>query len=95
MMTLTGLEAILLAGGVAFVSGLLTKAWTDSYMISRTECDQHRAACSPLMERLDKMEIMLESQCKLIRLLLSKVGIPIEEQLRLERDTLGGNGIVK
>lgn len=85
-MMLTGLEVALLAGAVASVTGVGVKLLCDKGYVTRLECRNWRETClvRELGEKIDRVESRQDEQSKMIRLVLAKLRVPIEDQIKME-----------
>jgi hypothetical protein len=74
-MTFSPLEAALIAGFVSTVVGVLVKTWCSAHYVTKKTCERCGSQHTEDMEYLKRM----------VRLLCEKQGIPVIEQIELEK----------
>lgn len=81
-MTLTGLEAALLAGAVGLVSCFGTKTFCEWRSVTQKDCskchDETRKSLQEICRKLDR-------QWEVNRVILTKMRISVEDQIELEK----------
>jgi hypothetical protein len=74
-MSFTPLETAAIALVSSLIVGICIKMWADNTYIKRSDCESHRAKCA--VQDIRALKAMM-------RLVCEKLGISVEEQLRLE-----------
>jgi hypothetical protein len=94
-MTLTPLEAALIAGAIATFTAVMTRVISSRWHITRRECESIRASCqlhatvsaiAGIREDVRELCVFHRRHSRMLRVIMSKLEIPIEEQLKLEGD---------
>lgn len=79
---LTGLEAVLLAGAVGLVSCFGTKTFCEWRSVTQKDCSKcHDETRKSLLEICRK----LDRQWEVNRVILTKMRVPLEDQIELEK----------
>ena len=93
-MILTPLEAALIGGAIATFTAVFTRVMSSRWYVTRKECDVFRSGCqlhtiapviTCIQDDLKEIGRGQKTQQLLMRILMEKQGISLEEQLKIEK----------